>query len=108
MIYGVSGAWGENIFRQELLSVMQERVGPNQYGSERQESGEQKAERLVRKGLAELGWAEREMARRAKGDPGKVKLARILREQTIMTLAWIAHRLQMGSWTYVSNLLREK
>jgi len=24
-----------------------------------------------------------------------------------MTLRWIADRLQMGSWTYVSNLLRE-
>ena len=24
-----------------------------------------------------------------------------------MTLKWIAHQLQMGSWTYVSNLLRE-
>jgi len=103
-------AWllGSEEFRQELLAAMEECAGPNHYGSERQESGEQKAERLVRQGLAELGWAERELRYRAKGDPGKVKLARILRQQTIMTLAWIAHRLQMGSWTYVSNLLRKK
>ena len=25
-----------------------------------------------------------------------------------MSLKWIAQRLQMGSWTYVSNLLHEK
>jgi len=45
---------------------------------------------------------------RPKGDKGKVKLARRLRTQTTMTLRWIADRLHMGSWTYVSNLLREK
>ena len=46
--------------------------------------------------------------RTSKGDAGKVKLARQLRAETTMTLRWIAKRLQMGSWTYVSNLLREK
>ena len=35
----------------------------------------------------------------------KVRLARRLREETTMTLKWIAARLQMGVWTHVSNLL---
>ena len=43
---------------------------------------------------------------RRKGDKGKVQLARRLRTETTMTLRWIADRLQMGSWTYVSNQLR--
>ena len=43
---------------------------------------------------------------RRKGDPQKVILARRLREETTMTLKWIAQRLQMGSWTYVSDLLK--
>ena len=43
-----------------------------------------------------------------KGDKEKVALARRLRAETTMTLRWIADRLQMGSWTYVSNLLHEK
>ena len=43
-----------------------------------------------------------------KGDPVKVKLAQRLRRETTMSLKWIARRLQMGSWTYVSNLLHEK
>jgi hypothetical protein len=37
-----------------------------------------------------------------------VELARRLRTETTMTLRWIAERLQMGSWTYVSNLLHAK
>jgi len=44
----------------------------------------------------------------SKGDKSKVALARRLRKETTMTLKWIARRLHMGSWTYVSNLLREK
>ena len=43
------------------------------------------------------------MVLRRKGDKGKVKLARRLREQTTMTLAWIAQRLCMGSWTYTAT-----
>jgi len=43
-----------------------------------------------------------------KGYKGKVALARRLRHETTMSLKWIAQRLHMGSWTYVSNLLHEK
>ena len=59
-------------------------------------------------GLKTLGWDEKELALRRKGDEGKVKLARRLRAQTTMTLAWIAQRLCMGSWTYTANLIYEK
>ncbi len=38
----------------------------------------------------------------------KVELARLLREETTLTLAWIAQRLSMGSWGYVSHLLKAK
>ena len=50
-------------------------------------------------------FAERMERRRRKGDAGKVKLARRLRGETTMTLAWIARRLKMGAWTYVANLI---
>jgi len=39
-------------------------------------------------------------------DPGKVRITRRPRQETTMTLAWIAQRLKMGVWTHVSNLLR--
>jgi REP element-mobilizing transposase RayT len=94
-------------FRRELLARVEEGTGPNHYGLERQESGEEKAQRMVAEGLRRLGWGENELRRRAKGDKEKVKLARELRERTTMTLAWIAKRLEMGRWPYVSNLLRD-
>lgn len=98
---------GSEEFRAELLAAAGERVGQSHYGTERQEAGEARAQRLVREGLQALGWTEKELSQRRKGDTGKVKLARQLRAETTMTLNWIAQRLHMGSWTYVSNLLRE-
>ncbi len=38
----------------------------------------------------------------------KVELARLLREETTLALAWIAQRLSMGSCGYVSHLLKRK
>ena len=99
---------GSEAFRKELLLAAAERVGRNHYGVERRESGQEKADRLVRVALRELGWRETDLERRRKGDPEKVKIARRLRKETTMTLAWVAQRLHMGSWTYVANLLYEK
>jgi hypothetical protein len=42
---------------------------------------------------------------RPKGDPFKVRLARRLREQTTVTVAWIAGRLRMGTRGHVTHLL---
>jgi hypothetical protein len=92
--------------KQELLAKASERVGAQHYGAERQESGEVKAERLLREELKKLRWTDEDLRRRRKGDPGKVRVARRLRQETTMTLGWIAQRLQMGAWTHVSNLLR--
>ena len=35
----------------------------------------------------------------------RVALARDLGHQTTVSLKWIAQRLEMGSWTHVSNLI---
>ena len=58
--------------------------------------------------MQELGWSEKQLQVRPKGDKGKVRLARRLRKETTMILKWIARELKMGSWTYVSNLLGAK
>ena len=63
---------GNEEFRQELLASMRERVGPHHYGMERHETGEQKAQQLVRSGLKQLHWTEADLETRPKG---KVKLA---------------------------------
>jgi hypothetical protein len=64
-------------------------------------------ERLVKEVLGALGGTEKELSKRAKGDKEKVALARWVRAETTVTLGWIASRLQIGTWTYVSNLLHE-
>ena len=51
-----------------------------------------------------IGWTESDLSRRAKGDPGKVELARLFRQHTPMSRQWIADRLRMGSASNVSKL----
>ena len=65
----------------------------------------ERAERLVKEGLAKLGWTEQDLASQPKAHQEKVKLARALRTQTPMTRDWIAKRLGMGSSSYVAHLL---
>ena len=55
-----------------------------------------------------LGWDEDQLRARRKGHRAKVLLARRLRQETTMSLKWIAERLHLGSWTCVSNLLTEQ
>ena len=80
-------------------------VTEHHHARERRETDEQIAEAIISARLKKLGWGKRELATRRKGDPEKVALARDLRSQTTMSLKWIARRLEMGSWTHVSNLL---
>ena len=106
--HAVRRGWylGSNEFRRELLTQMEEKVSESHYGGERHEVAAEKAERLVQAHLKRLRWPEEELGRRRKSDPGKVRIARQLRAETTMTLKWIAARLRMGTWTHVSNLLR--
>jgi hypothetical protein len=62
---------GNGYLRKELLAAATERVGPNHYGAERWESGQEKAERIVGEELKRLGWEEGELARRAKATRGR-------------------------------------
>jgi putative transposase len=98
---------GSEEFRQDLLMAGSEKVGESHYGKDRQEIAEVKAEKIVKAGLKKLGWKEGVLKTRKKGDLSKVRIARELRQQTTMSLKWIANRLAMGSWTYVSNLLAQ-
>ena len=53
-------------------------------------------------------WTEDDLIGRRKGDPEKVKIALRLRQESTMSLKWIAQRLKMGAWTHVSNLLGQE
>jgi len=96
---------GEESFRKELLEQMSGRLGAEHYGEERLETAAEKAEGIVLAELKRINSDEAELAGRAKGDPIKVKLAGRLRAETLVTVSWIAQRLQMGTAGYVNNRL---
>ena len=96
---------GDEAFRKELLAQMAEPVGDSYYGQQKRESAEGKAQRIIAEELKRLGWEEADLLSHRKGDRRKVKIARRLRQETTMTLKWIAERLQMGTWTHVTNRL---
>jgi hypothetical protein len=96
---------GNPAFRKELLGQMKQRMGAEHYGEERQETAEAQAEGMVQSELKRRRWGKAELGRRAKGDAVKVALAVRLRAETVMTVKWIAKRLQMGSPGYVNHLL---
>lgn len=96
---------GEQSFRQELLTQMSERIGAEHYGAERLETAVEKAERIVSQELKARRWKESDLAKRTKGDPGKVMIAARLREESLVTVRWIAERLHMGTASYLNNRL---
>ena len=98
---------GGDDFVDWLADKLARRGRPGERARERRETDAALAERLVRKGLQEAKWDETELKRTPKGHATKVELARILRAQTPMTRHWIAHRLHMGSPSYLSNLLSQ-
>jgi len=97
--------FGEDALKRELLDRVGERLGVEHYGLERQESQVEHAERLVGEELRRRRWAEATLVERTKGDAEKVKIAVRLRAETLVTVAWIAQRLQMGSVANVNTLL---
>jgi hypothetical protein len=55
--------------------------------------------------LRRQGWTQATLGQQAKGHPQKVKIAMRLRKETLVTVAWIAERLRMGSVANVNTLL---
>ena len=81
-------------------------LGQHHGGDAKRETDEQKAERVVREELLKRRWTEEDLGKRRKTDAGKVKIAARLRRETVMTLDWIAERLQMGCRHTVANCLK--
>jgi REP element-mobilizing transposase RayT len=97
--------FGDQALKKELLGQMGERMGREHYGEERQESLEEKAERLVAGEMKRRRWTDQTLEQRAKGDIEKVKIAARLRRETLVTVGWIAERLKMGSVANANTLL---
>jgi hypothetical protein len=58
-------------------------------GPEWPETAERKAQHLLCDELQKRGWDLEGLKKRRKGDPDKIQIARRLRSQTTLTLAWI-------------------
>ena len=99
--------YGGEPFRTELLAQMSEKIGRHHGGSERLESAEVKAQRLLAAELARRGWNAAYLEDRRKGDDEKIKIARRLRSETTMTWDWIAEQLVMGTAGHAANRLRK-
>jgi hypothetical protein len=100
--------FGGEDFLTRLLDQLPVSTSEHHRAVERREIAEKQAEKMITARLKKLGWTKKELTRRAKSDPQKVRLASELREQTTVSLKWIAKQLKMGSWTNVSNLLRQR
>jgi len=97
--------FGDEGFRQKLLSQVEDGAGPNHYGAEIQEASEEKATRIINEELRRAVWTEADLELRKKGDPAKIRMARRLRAETTVTLQWVAARLRMGTRAHLSHLL---
>jgi len=92
--------------REQVLEMMGGAMGEHHGGEAKCQTDEQKARRLVLEELEKRGWTEQELKKRRKTDALKVKMAARLRRETVMTLDWIARRLQMGCRHTVANCLK--
>jgi len=96
--------WGAADFVQRLAERLGRAGHKHELARQREVKDTQRAERLVSEWLCSSSWTEAELSRRAKSDPGKVELARLLRQHTPMSRQWIADRLRMGSPSNVTKL----
>ncbi len=92
-------------FREELPAAVNQGASPSHTGEEIRLSAEAKAREIIQRELGALGWPAEELERRRKGDAEKVRIAKRLRQETTMTLAWIARSLHTGAAGHVSCLL---
>ena len=92
--------------KERLLERMGSGLGQHHGGEERQESAEQKAERIVAEELRKHRWTEADLKERRKTDATKVQMAMRLRRETVQTLDWIAQRLEMGCRHTLANSLK--
>lgn len=88
---------GSEDFKQQLLEKMEVTLGEHHSGELKRESAEAKAGRIIGEELRRLGWTQADLALRLKGDPAKMALARRLRQETTLSIKWIAARLSLGT-----------
>jgi putative transposase len=88
---------GSEAFRAQMLEKVGGKLGEHHFGQLRLETAEAKAERIVAEELKHRKWAEADLPKRRKSDPGKLAMAVRLRRETTLSVKAIARRLHLGS-----------
>ena len=107
MLKALRRGWcfGSEGFRERLLEKLKSSESSAWANSESaitKSHDEQEAGRLVALGLAELGIKAEDLGKMPKGCAEKIALARVIKQRTSVTNAWLADRLKMGAATRVS------
>ena len=97
--------FGSDSFRQQLLDSAHSSIRRGGDAKARQEATEARAEAIIQEEFRAQNLGDDDLEGRNKGDPLKVAIARRLRQETSVTLKWIAHRLRMGTWTHTANCI---
>ena len=84
-------------FKEQMLELMEGKLGESHSGELHRETAEQRANRIIAEELARRGWQESEWATRRRSDPGKLASAARLRSETTLPIKWIAARVQIGT-----------
>ena len=103
-----SSGVGDAKFRQKLLELASPGAGVDVRHSDLSAataSQATQANEIIEEELRRLGIAEDELIAKRKGNPDKIDIALRLREQTTVTLTWIADRLRMGTTTHLAHLI---
>jgi REP element-mobilizing transposase RayT/DNA-binding transcriptional regulator YiaG len=95
---------GAEDFCDRLADKLARQGKDGERAKERNETDAALAEAMVQKALAAVRWREIDLACQPKGHAVKARIARKLRSETSMSRQWIAHRLKIGSPSYVSLL----
>jgi REP element-mobilizing transposase RayT len=99
--------FGSEDFISRLADQVMVRTEEDHTRVVRQENDAEKAHRLITEKLSSVGWNRERLNREHKGHPVKVQLAQKLRNETTLSMKWIAAELSMGSWGYLNQLLRK-
>ncbi|MGI8435431.1 MAG: transposase [Chthoniobacterales bacterium] len=96
---------GAEDFLDRLLAITRVSAGSGHGLEVYEETEEGIARRIICEELQRIGWTEKDLARRRKGDAAKIKIAHRLRAETALPLKRIGQVLQMGVPTHVAHLL---
>ncbi len=99
---------GSEAFRDWVLDWMEEKPGAKRRKLRREESDDdhsgRQAERIIKKMIDVMGATEAEILSGRKGDWRKRLIAHRVRQETSVSLGWLASRLEMGSEGHLSRI----